>query len=127
VQYKLSLPDDLRDDPHRFMVVQFTDKLRSVLCDGGAKESEKNIDGISGNSLLLVAFRNRIFEVQCDFQVMERRGNFDAIGCGQDFCLGSLHATEGSKLKPTDRIKKALECAAQFSAGVRGPFVVECL
>lgn len=123
VQYSLSLPDDPRDDPRKFMVAQFVPNIRELLGTGAAKKSLNGIDEV--NSLLMVAFRCHIFVMHSDFDIMERRESFDAIGSGQDFCLGSLHTTQTMKMPPDKRITAALECAAAFNAGVRGPFQIE--
>ncbi len=124
VKYKLGLKDDPRKEAHEFMCVDFVDKMRTVLNDNGAKIIDKNEDSVSVGSWLLISFRGQLYEVQPNFQVEQRTEPYDAIGCGAELALGSLHESSRSKLKPKERIIRALKCAENFSAGVRGPFKV---
>jgi ATP-dependent protease HslVU (ClpYQ) peptidase subunit len=125
IKYKLNLKDDPRQsDALEFMCTEFIDRLRAVLGDNGSKASKDNIDGVAGFSWIMVGFRGRLFVIMSDFQVMERRVCYDAIGCGGDYALGSLYESSSSKLSPKQRIEAALKCAETLSAGVRGPFTI---
>lgn len=104
-----------------FMVVDFVNALRQCLKDGGWAEKEKEREN-AGN--FLVGFRGRLFELQCNYQVLESTDNYLAVGCGEPYAKGSFHATTGSKRTPEERIRMALSAAEHHSAGVCGPFVV---
>lgn len=43
-----------------------------------------------------------------------------AVGCGANYALGSLYSTV--EMDIDTRIKKAMDAAAEFSAGVRAPY-----
>jgi len=106
-------------DLMRFMCTDFTDAVRKCLKDGGwAKRENEREEG--GNFIAGVA--GRLFEVQSDFQVSERAGTFTACGCGEDFALGALDATEGLGWEPQKRLLAALSAAERFSTDVAGPF-----
>ncbi|MEO3924086.1 hypothetical protein ABGB07_09550 [Micromonosporaceae bacterium B7E4] len=47
------------------------------------------------------------------------------MGCGSEIALGALFATARTSMSPKRRVTVALEAAERFSAGVRGPFLVE--
>lgn len=119
LQYKLTPPRRHADmDPMKFMVTDFIEEVRRVFRDGGFmhKESDRELGG-----QFLVGHAGRLFQIYGDFQVGERADGFDACGCGESYALGSLRNT--SEMLPRDRLQTALETAAHFSAGVRGPFV----
>jgi ATP-dependent protease HslVU (ClpYQ) peptidase subunit len=78
----------------------------------------------SGGSFL-VGYRGRLFEIQSDYQVAETTYGFAATGCGEDYLLGAMHALAAEK--PEQRILRALAAAEEFSAGVRGPFIVKSI
>lgn len=123
MQYKLDLEDDPRKvDPLEFMCVDFVDRLRAMLGENGCREQKDSIDGVADRSWAMVAFRGRIFVVQSNFQVMERAEAYDAIGCGGDYALASLHETADREMPLSERVVRALNCAAKFSSGVRPPF-----
>lgn len=119
LQYKLIAPKRHPDmDVMNFMVATFVEEVRRVFREGGftTKQSEVETGGT-----FLVGYAGRLFRVEQDFQVGERADGFDACGCGQSYALGAMANTEGMPVQ--DRLRIALETAAHFSAGVRGPFV----
>lgn len=71
-----------------------------------------------------MGYHGKLYEVGSDYQVGIPADGYAAVGCGDCFALGALHGARGS---PAARIRAALEAAAHFSAGVRGPFVIESL
>ena len=64
--------------------------------------------------------RGRLFQVDDDYQVGECIAEYNAVGCGRSYALGSLYVTQD--LPASVRVLKALEAAQHFSAGVREPF-----
>lgn len=112
-------------DGYEYMVTQFIPAVRRLFKDGGylQKESEKESGGE-----FIVGWRGRLFIVHSDFQVAEFLLSYAACGCGGDIVKGSLHTTASlsasKKIAPKTRIEMALEAAEEFSAGVRGPFVI---
>lgn len=123
--YGLSLPDHHADvSIEQFLVTSFVDAVRGCLKAGGYAHKENEVE--RGGTFLL-AYRGRIFCVGDDYQVGERAEPFDAVGCGFDLALGSLHATGDLEVAPEKRVVMALHAASQFSAGVRPPFIVKTL
>lgn len=100
-----------------YMRTGVIDSLRECFKAGGYASVEHNVEE-GGNFLL--GFRGRLFEVECDFQVGEAMDGMAAIGCGDAFAKGALHATP--RMKPKQRIMTAMKAAERFCAGVRGPF-----
>jgi ATP-dependent protease HslVU (ClpYQ) peptidase subunit len=82
----------------------------------------KEKDAEAGGTFL-VGYAGRLFCVQGDFQVAERTDGFDACGCGESYALGAMACLP--EMEPRARLTRALEMAAHFSAGVRGPFVFQ--
>ena len=120
IQYHLEIPavpDKM--DLHEFLATSFIFALRNCLKDGGWAIVENNKEQAG---TFLVATRGRVFMVDSDYQVGESLHDFSAVGCGEDIALGSLYSTNKTKLTPVARVELALRAAAEFSAGVRGPF-----
>ena len=121
LRYAFEVPDhDPRTDVDKYMVTTFIDAVRGCLKSGGyaRKINEEESAGV-----FLVGYQGQLYRVDSDYQVGEAVDAFDAVGCGANFALGVLYATQGQLSR--ERIQKALEAAGHFSAGVRGPFVVE--
>lgn len=121
--YSLDVPDhDPRVPIEKYMATVFVDAIRTTLKEGGYTTVDNNEER---GGTFIVAYQDRTFRIENDFQVGEVTDDYTAIGCGEDIALGSLYTSVGQE--PNSRILLALEAAAKFSAGVRAPFTVEVL
>ena len=124
LQYAFTPPVHHPDVPlDKYMATSFVDAVRE--CFKGAGVAEKKNEVESFESVFLVGYRGRLFTLQSDYWGVEETNNFASIGCGGQIALGAMYATPD--LPPEQRIRKALEAAERFSAGVRGPFQIEVL
>lgn len=115
--FKIPKPPARSRDLYRFMVMDFVDALRASFKERGF--AVKTNDQESGGCFL-VGVRNRIFQIETDYQVGEAQSDYDAVGCGSDIALGSLCCSVG--VDPFVRVDRALKAAERHSAGVRAPF-----
>lgn len=112
----------LKDEvDHRYMVTKFIPKVQKAFKEGGFGKEE---NGQRTGGCFLVAYKNKLFSVESDYQVGVNSIGYAADGCGMDFALGSLHTTAATKMHPRERVLAALRAAAMFSTGVGGPFHV---
>lgn len=109
------------DAGFRFMATHFVNAIRKVFKDGGFARKE-NEEESGGN--FLVGFRGRLFEIFGDYQIALPTEPYSAAGCGADFALGAMAASNYDNLGALGIVNEALRVAEQFSAGVRGPFIV---
>jgi len=124
LRYSLVLPKyDDRIDPLEYVSTSLINAIRSAFKDGGVAQKDKEVESCGD---FLIGFKGRLFGIFSDYQVGECMENYDAVGCGRDYALGSLYSTV-TEANAKIRVEKALEVAAYFSAGVRGPFVFETL
>lgn len=114
-------PPKPEGDLDAFMATTFVDAVRATLRDGGWLTT--NSDREEGGTFL-VGVRGVLYAVHSDFQIARTLNGYAAVGCGGDIALGAIYATRGER-SPRRRINIALEAAAEHSAGVSGPFVVE--
>jgi ATP-dependent protease HslVU (ClpYQ) peptidase subunit len=70
---------------------------------------------------MLVGVGGRLFEFCNDWHFGEDVNNFNAIGSGANYAMGSLYSTRRLKSQGA-RIKLALESAEMFCQTVKGPF-----
>lgn len=106
-------------DIHRYMCTDFVDALRKTLSKGGFLQKDKEEESAG---TFLVAYKDRLFQIQDDLQVSESVKDYDACGCGKYYALGSLWTNNNLNVTIENRLRLALECAEEFSGGVRGPF-----
>jgi ATP-dependent protease HslVU (ClpYQ) peptidase subunit len=121
LRFNLTVADqDPRHGDEQHMMTVFIDAVRQCFKDGGYAKIESSQEN---GGVFLVGYRGVLYEVENDFQVGVPDCQYQAVGCGDQVARGALFA---STIKsPTERIKVALQAAEQFSAGVRGPFIVE--
>lgn len=106
-------------DLYQYMVTLFVDGVRDCGKKGGYASKH---DEVEEGGTFIVGTRGRLFTIQDDYQVAESLRPYESVGCGSSYALGAMAATH---LKdPAKAIRKALEVAAEFSAGVRPPFNV---
>jgi ATP-dependent protease HslVU (ClpYQ) peptidase subunit len=113
---------DSRDEPnidHKYLVTKFIPNVIRLFDDGSYG---KTYGGEKEGGFFLFGYKDRLYSIQSDYQVGESSLNYEAMGSGQDFALGSLATTEGGSLTPVERIHLALKAATQFSTSVAPPF-----
>ena len=125
LRYKLTPSPCCDWDLEKHMTTTFVDQVRSCLSSNGFdKKTER---GQHTGGTFLVGTRGRVFVVDDDFQLGWNRVPYNAVGCGQDIALGAMYGLHKQECDPDLIVQLALEGAAEFSAGVRGPFHVMSL
>lgn len=122
LRYEFKPPSINTWDVWRYMATDFVSELRRTFDRCGWKR--RSDDGEDKGGTFLVGTQGQLFIVHSDFQVGVPTDDFAACGCGEEIALGSLYTSAGRD--PEARVRTALEAAERFSAGVRGPFTVEC-
>ena len=123
LRYEFSPPTPLeKSEPMRYMVSQFIPAIKGVFRSGGFLKTNS---GEEEGGEFVVGWRGILFSIQCDFQVAQMADPYYACGCGRDLVLGSLFTSADTGSTSMDRITWSLQAAERFSAGVRGPFVIE--
>lgn len=109
-----------------YMNCVIADSIKQVFTDNGFAEIENNRNSAAG-SFILILYKNKIYEVQSDYSVLETVHNFSSIGCGADFARGSMFVLDPAQISPEKKIELAIESAKTFSPGVGGPVnIVRC-
>lgn len=118
LRYRFGIPANHEADDMTYLVGPFIDSLRQCLKDGGVA---RTTNGEERGGDFLLGYRGHLYQVANDYQVGESSLGFNAIGCGDNYALGSLFTSTG---KGPARVRRALEAAEMLSAGVVGPFCV---
>jgi hypothetical protein len=122
LNFQLEVPDHPAGmGDYEFMVTKFIESVRDTLRDGGYTNI-KNNEETGGD--FIVAYRNGLYEIGCDFQVGISRRNYICLGSGMDVASGVMFALAGWWSTPQVTIKRALAAAADHDAYVAPPFIV---
>jgi ATP-dependent protease HslVU (ClpYQ) peptidase subunit len=102
---------------HEYMVTKFIPNLIKLFNDGIKDEKDEN-----KGANFIIGTKNKIFEVQQDYSVLEPEDGYTSVGCGESIALGSLYSTKSLDIPIPDKIKIALEAAEHVACGVQRPF-----
>jgi ATP-dependent protease HslVU (ClpYQ) peptidase subunit len=112
-------PPDKNGDLFRFMVTDFIDSVRTCFAEGGYQQKK---DEREAGGTFIVGVKNRLFQIENDYQVGIPHNPYAAVGCGWAYALGSLATSSHCEIPPKTRVKLALQAAAEFNGGVCPPF-----
>jgi ATP-dependent protease HslVU (ClpYQ) peptidase subunit len=102
---------------HKFMVTELIPKIKKLFEDGNYGKKDEG-------GFFLIAYKDKLFEVECDFQIGESFSDYESCGCGEYHAKGSLFALEDSKKDINEKIHIGLQSASHFSCGVDKPFYI---
>ena len=124
LEHSFTIPQAYQDQTAKDYLVQlFVPAWRKCLRDNAAVTNNEGIETMDNR--ILIAFDRQIYVLYSDFSVSnEAMNKYAAIGSGEEFAYGSLHTTNKStrQHKPKDRVRFALESAADHSLYVGRPF-----
>ena len=109
-------------DIYEFMCTDFINEVRKCFTDGGFLQKGK--EGNEQGGVFLVAYKNRLFEINDDFQVGESLNGIASVGCGASYALGAIYSVNKFELSAKEKVLISLEAAQFFSCAVRKPFII---
>lgn len=113
-------PPEVGDkDIYEYMCTDFVDAVRESFSNGGYLYKSNEVEK---GGIFLIAYKDRLFCIESDFQVGEVYDTFNSVGCGDSYALGAMHVIKDRKMQAEKKVIKALESASYFSTGVRPPF-----
>lgn len=104
---------------HEYMVTKFIPNVITLFKEGIISKDEKERGGS-----FIVGVRNKLFEIQEDYSVLEPLSGFCAVGSGADVALGSLFTTKDIDISIPKKIELALASAESCSCYVQRPFII---
>lgn len=109
-------------DIYEYLCTNFVRELMKSYEENGSHQ--KYDDGQTKGSAFLLGYKNRLFEVDFNFQIAEPLDDFYAIGSGECFAYGAMEAMKDQDIKPENKVLKALKASAKFSTTVKEPFTI---
>lgn len=124
VRFRMTMPEHAEDETdEHYMTVKFVDALREAVGAAGRRKKENDLE--SAKTWLLVGYRGLLWRVYDDFCVAAYDRDYDAVGAGEDFAYGVLHALKDSDRSPKDVLTAALDAACEHSPYCIAPYVYE--
>jgi hypothetical protein len=114
IRHRFAPPAIGKGDLDCYMNTLFIDALGELFDNEGMRFPK---DG-----QLIVGARGELYEIDRGLAAI-RSGGYNAIGCGSFVAMGSLHTTTEAQITPQERLRLALEAAADLVPGVCPPFI----
>ena len=122
LHYKFKPPEINGKEIHSYLCTDFVDEIIKCFEDNGFMQEYTNKQ-IKGGTFL-VAYENRLFNIEDDFQVSENECGYDSCGSGDVYAYGCLYGLSDIDMSVEDKVIKALETAENFSTTVSSPFTI---
>jgi ATP-dependent protease HslVU (ClpYQ) peptidase subunit len=122
LQYQVDLQRIEGKDLMQYMVEDFVEEVRETFKEHGYTKIEDSQEE-GGN--FLVGIKDRLFVVYDDFHVNECAEDYFAVGCGEQFAMGAMHALKHTDYTSKEKVERALAASSKFSNGVAPPFLVK--
>lgn len=122
LHYRLQAPNPPKAGIDRFVNTVFLDAVRECFKAAGYMRVKENQESQDGS--FLVGVSGKLYRVQGDMSCTSPRGGYEAIGSGTEFALGVM--SDLAKVKPQERIRRALTAAAKHNPYVEAPFSIKC-
>lgn len=71
---------------------------------------------------VIFAYKNQLYIIECNLQVLEAEDDYVASGSGKDFALAVLSQNKDKSV--IDRIREGLEAAEKHGCGIKRPFYI---
>jgi ATP-dependent protease HslVU (ClpYQ) peptidase subunit len=108
------------EDDMSFMVKKFIPAVIELFKKNWGEM--KNSNGEIKGGCFLVGYKNKLYQIESDYQVSENNLNYCSVGCGYSYAMSALKTLEDIDMSAKDKVLKSLEIAEFFSCGVRSPF-----
>jgi ATP-dependent protease HslVU (ClpYQ) peptidase subunit len=122
LRFSFSPPEMKRKDIYEYMCTDFINGVRMCFKNGGFLQKYQEGDEQGGT--FLVAYKDRLFKIENDFQVGETFNGMNAVGCGEEYALGALHILNKEPISAVLKIRRALEVSEFYVNGVQKPFII---
>lgn len=122
LRFSFTPPEIKKKDIYEYMCTDFIDAVRECFKNGGYLQKYQSGDERGGQ--FLVGYQSRLFVIDNDFQVGENYCGYNAKGCGDSYALGAIHVLNQYSRSPEEIVRKALDAATEFSAGVAKPYTI---
>ena len=113
-------------DPYKWLCLDFSTALRTVVNEHGAMKTEEGADDIKSHAL--IGIRGRLFYMDGLFAIYESSRGYEACGGGSEVVMGSLitsHHMVG--VTPEQRIRWALEACFEVMPSIGPPYTIDHL
>lgn len=123
IHHSLKIPPKPKSLPtYKYMCTTFIEGLVECFTENKCISYKDSKVEMPAN--FIIAYEAEIYTVYCDFQIAINIVPYAAIGSGEDFALGALHAMGPYQIDPRVKVKAALDAASEFSTHVCKPYTI---
>lgn len=117
IKHKFVIPKmNVGQEVDNYIYNDFTDAFIRLIRENNCAIQKDNIHSM--DSHLLFGFKDKLYQMESNFQILSNCRGYDAIGSGCYHAMSSLYSTNDLNIVPEDRLKKAIICASEFVVSV---------
>lgn len=117
MEYKWEIPKRIiGQTTDNYIFTTFTDSLIELFTKNNATIKKDEMRQFEGS--FLFGYEDELYEMHGNFQTNINNKAYHATGSGVYHAISSLYSTEGLKLDPRERLKRAITCASEFVMSV---------
>lgn len=106
-------------DPRKWLITELVPRLREATKEAGTLHREHETEDTYSSTL--IGIRGQLYHCSADWQIFRRQEHYDAVGCGQGYALGHLHAWAGTHPLTAEAVSAAIATACHFDSACGGP------
>ena len=112
------------DDAHEWLATQMVPALRAYCAEAGWPEEE---DKASASFEIMIVIGSRVWRIGRDWSLFEPGGPYVAIGSGECYALGALHALSDQSpgMDPATLACVALDAVSAYDVSTSPPYTLE--
>lgn len=125
IRFRLKPPTpEEGESDESYVAVRLVDAIREAIKAGGQLKKENEVESACG--YLLIGYRGALYHICSDFSSLVDGRGYAAEGAGEQFALGSLHASRAES-DIRSRLTVALDSACEFSSYCAPPYIFETI
>lgn len=112
---------ELKNEVNFEHIIKYTiPKIMKITKDSGSATTKDGYTEINGS--IIFAYKNQLYIIESNFQVLEPADDYIAGGSGDNFAVGVL--SQNNEKGTIERIKEALEAAEKHGVCIKRPFYI---
>ena len=117
IKHKFVIPKmNVGQEVDNYIYNDFTDAFIELIRENNCAIKKDNIDSME--ACVLFGFKDKLYQMESNFQILSDYRGYDAIGSGRYHAMSSLYSTSDLNITPEERLKKAIVCASEFVVSV---------
>lgn len=111
------------EDLEKYLCTTFVTALRECFIENGFAQTYA--EGNARGPYFVLGYKDRIFQIEDDFQIAIHKNGIHSIGSGREYAYGAMHILKDLDLTTKEKVKRTLKASAYYATTVDSPFIIK--